>query len=103
MIMDLTATSQVGNLQPNFIALIYDALGEKDRALDWLERGYSERDEDLALLKVDSRLDSLRGDPRFENLLEEVGLSKATNRRTLEAASGGRPLLRLTQSNSASS
>lgn len=62
-------------VQPNFIALIYTALGDKDEAFNWLERAYEERDEDLGLLKVDPRLDSLRADPRFTSLLQRVGLA----------------------------
>jgi hypothetical protein len=102
VIMELTGTSQVGYVQPYFIALIYEALGEKDHGFDWLERGYSEHDEDLELLNADPRLDSLRGDAKFTNLMEKIGLSNATNRRTLEAASGGRPLLNPKQRNRAS-
>lgn len=48
-------------VQPALIALIYTALGDNDLAFQWIERAYSERDADLGLLKVDPRLDSLRG------------------------------------------
>lgn len=65
-------------VQSSFIALIYTALGHKDDAFQWLERAYTEHDDDLALLKVDPRWDGLRGDPRFGSLLERVGLAGAT-------------------------
>jgi tetratricopeptide (TPR) repeat protein len=57
------------------IALVYTALGDKDEALRWLETAYAEHDADLCLLKVDPRLDSLRNDYRFEQLLELVGFA----------------------------
>ena len=58
---------------PYDIAVIYVGLGEKDRAFEWLEKAFAERDEDLLYLKVDPVLDSLRSDPRFADLLRRVG------------------------------
>jgi DNA-binding winged helix-turn-helix (wHTH) protein/tetratricopeptide (TPR) repeat protein len=57
------------------IALIHLALGDRNQALEWLERACDERDHDLCLIKVDPRLDSLRAEPRFLTLLERVGLA----------------------------
>jgi tetratricopeptide (TPR) repeat protein len=51
------------------IALIHAALGDKDRAFQWLERSYQERSRSLLFLQVAPALDSLRGDPRFTDLL----------------------------------
>jgi tetratricopeptide (TPR) repeat protein len=51
------------------IAIIYAGLGDKDRAFQWLERCYAERSRSLIYLKVAPLLDSLRGDPRFSDLL----------------------------------
>jgi len=54
-------------------ALVHIALGEKDKAIDYLERDYREHaDYELALIKVDPMLDPLRGDPRFEALVSKV-------------------------------
>jgi len=54
-------------------ALVHIALGEKDKAIDWLERAYRDRaGPDIALIKVDPFLDPLRGDPRFEVLVQKV-------------------------------
>jgi DNA-binding winged helix-turn-helix (wHTH) protein/TolB-like protein/tetratricopeptide (TPR) repeat protein len=72
---DLRGLSKVRYVQPTLIALIYGALGDQDEAFRWLEQAYMERDEDLCLLKVDPRLDGLRGDPRFYSLLQRVGLA----------------------------
>jgi len=57
------------------IAAIYAALGEKEKAFEFLEKAFRERSPDLAhFLKADLRMDPLRSDPRFQNLLKRVGL-----------------------------
>ncbi len=55
-------------------AAIYAGLGEKDQAFACLERAYAQRDARLVELKVDARLDPLRADPRFNDLLRRIGL-----------------------------
>lgn len=59
-------------LSSHAIAIIYAALGQKDEAFRWLDRALSERDEELTIIKVDPRLDSLRTDARFAPLVARV-------------------------------
>ncbi len=54
------------------IALIYTGLGEREQALAWLERAYQARPWPMNSLKVDPQLDSLRSDPRFQDLLRRM-------------------------------
>jgi TolB-like protein/tetratricopeptide (TPR) repeat protein len=54
-------------------AVIYAGLGEKEHALDALERARDQNDASLIWLRVDSRFDGLRADPRFEKLLRSQG------------------------------
>jgi len=54
------------------IAVIHVGLGRKERALEALENAYQERSEWLRYLRVDPRLDPLRGDPRFEKLGDQI-------------------------------
>jgi hypothetical protein len=56
------------------IASVYCALDNHDAAFQALESAYVEHDEDLFLLKVDPRLDCLRGDPRFFDLMKRMCL-----------------------------
>jgi TolB-like protein/DNA-binding winged helix-turn-helix (wHTH) protein/Tfp pilus assembly protein PilF len=56
-------------------ALICAGLGENDRALAWLERAFQERSSWMVKLIVDPRLDPLRGDARFTDLMRRVGLT----------------------------
>lgn len=59
---------------PSFeVAKVYLALGEQDRALEWLEKAYDQRSHSMAFLKVDPQLVSLHPDPRFRDLLRRVG------------------------------
>ncbi|HEY0320581.1 MAG TPA: alpha/beta fold hydrolase [Pyrinomonadaceae bacterium] len=57
-----------------YFVLVYLGLDEKDEALQWLERAYSERSTHLVWLKVDPIFDGLRSDPRFTELLRRMGL-----------------------------
>jgi TolB-like protein len=63
-------------VSPYFRALIYAGLGEKAQAFSWLNKAYEERNEWLVWLKVDPKLDSLRADPRFADLLHRVGFAR---------------------------
>ena len=56
-----------------WFALVYAGLGERDKALRYLERAYEERSTVLAYLLIDPRLAPLRGDPRFLALAQRLG------------------------------
>jgi TolB-like protein/Tfp pilus assembly protein PilF len=49
--------------------------GDADRAFEWLERAYRQRDAGLASMKPDPLLRNLHGDPRWQRLLERMGLA----------------------------
>jgi TolB-like protein/DNA-binding winged helix-turn-helix (wHTH) protein/Tfp pilus assembly protein PilF len=51
-------------------------VGNKDAALDWLKKAYAQRSNGLTSLKVEPAYDPLRGDPRFQELLQRVGLAQ---------------------------
>ena len=61
-------------VQPIWIAVIHAALGDKDQAFAWLEKGYEDRSGWLIYLKVDPMFTPLRADPRFADLVRRVGL-----------------------------
>jgi Tfp pilus assembly protein PilF len=56
------------------IAAIHAGLGEKGEALDWLEKGRDDRSAGMVYLKLDTRFDNLRQEPRFLALLRHIGL-----------------------------
>jgi len=53
---------------------LYARLGDKQRALEWLDRNYEERRPLGTLLNVDPAFDTLRSDPRFGDLVRRTGL-----------------------------
>jgi adenylate cyclase len=55
-------------------AAIYLGLGEKEKALDWLDKCYENQESACWLLKVDPIYDSVRNEPRFQALLKKIGL-----------------------------
>jgi tetratricopeptide (TPR) repeat protein len=61
-------------VQPYELASIHAALGEKDRAFEYLKRAYADRSQWLSYLNVDPRQDSLRSDPRFSDLIRRMNL-----------------------------
>jgi Tfp pilus assembly protein PilF len=72
---DLQSISQGQHATPDRVARIYIGLGDKDRAFEWLDRAYAGRSDYLTLLKTEPTLDSLRSDPRFQELVRKVGLT----------------------------
>ena len=64
--------------EPDYaLATAYTALGEKDRAIEALEHGFAEGNKSyLFLLPGDPFLDDLRGDPRFEALVQKITRGK---------------------------
>jgi tetratricopeptide (TPR) repeat protein len=58
------------------IAGVYAVLGEKERAIDWLERAYDERSGYLAAIECDFVYENLRDEPRYQALLEKLGIKK---------------------------
>ncbi len=59
---------------PVFIAHHYAILGEKELALEWLERAFEMHSIGLIRLKHNRMFDGLRSEPRFAALLEKMGL-----------------------------
>ena len=53
-------------------ALVYLGLGNREEALHWLEQSYQDRFPEITRIKVDPLLDPLRGEPRFEALVNKV-------------------------------
>ena len=57
-------------IRPYYVAGIYAALGDKDKAFAELERSLAERDCYLSRISVDPTIDTLRDDPRFKEVLK---------------------------------
>ena len=57
-----------------FLAAIYAALGDKDKAFAELEESFSEKDFFLGRIAIDPAMDPLRDDPRFKSLMKRMNL-----------------------------
>jgi tetratricopeptide (TPR) repeat protein len=55
------------------IALIYTALGDRDKAFEYLEKAYQEHSEGLLTLKSYPGFDNLRSDSRYQDLIRRIG------------------------------
>ena len=55
------------------IAVVYAGLGDKDRAFEWFEKAFAERSMH-SWIYPDPRLDAIRSDPRFKDLMRRMGL-----------------------------
>ena len=65
-------------IDPGVIAWGYIAVGDREQALAWLEKAYAQQSNVLTTLRVEPGYDSLRSDPRFQDLLRRVGLASVT-------------------------
>jgi DNA-binding winged helix-turn-helix (wHTH) protein/TolB-like protein/lipoprotein NlpI len=57
------------------LAVTHAGLGETNKAFAWLDKGLKEHDSAMVFVNVDHRLDSLRSDPRFAQLIKNLGLT----------------------------
>jgi TolB-like protein/DNA-binding winged helix-turn-helix (wHTH) protein/Tfp pilus assembly protein PilF len=74
IVQKLRARSATQFVSPFEIAEVYATLGDRDSAMVWLEKSYSQRESRIPYLEVDKRFDPVRTDPRFQDLLRRVGL-----------------------------
>ena len=74
ILRQLKGVSEHNYVSPYATATIYAALGEKDKAIELLDEAYEERSRFVPFLAVDPKFDSLRSDPRFQDLIQRVGI-----------------------------
>lgn len=73
---ELLRISRTNPLDPIVVAHAYAGLEDRDQALAWFEKAYSQHSSELMTLKVNPAYDVLRDDPRFKDLLRRVGLAE---------------------------
>jgi len=70
IIRTIEARSAGGEYVPSYeIAKVHVALGDRAKALRWLDRAVEERSHSRAFLRIDPQITALRTDPRFQSLL----------------------------------
>ncbi len=71
----LLKRNRPGETDAGIIFWAYVGTGDRERALEWLERAYVQHSNILATLKVEPAYDALRTEPRFQDVLRRVGLA----------------------------
>ena len=72
LLAELILQSKRQYVSPYYFAVVYVGLGEREKAMDWLEKAFADRSNGLVFLKVEPELDDLRSNPRFVSLREKL-------------------------------
>jgi serine/threonine protein kinase/tetratricopeptide (TPR) repeat protein len=73
VLAQMQSLSEQRYVPPQYIATIYEGLGEREHALQWFEKAAAERAINTWFFP-DPRLDSIRSEPRFKKILRQMGL-----------------------------
>lgn len=71
---DLKRGSLHGHVLPFNLAIVYIGLGDRERALGYLERAYASDSQWMSWLKNDRIFDPLRSEPRFVALMRKLSI-----------------------------
>lgn len=72
------AAAKTRYIPPTYFGMLFAGLGDKDKALEWLEKAFEERADGLTWLNVEPMLDELRPDPKFQDLVRRIGLPSSS-------------------------
>ena len=75
LLADLETLRERSYAQAIALAAVHTGLGEKERALEWLERAFEEHCGGLSWMHYDPVWDGLREEPRFQALLSKMHLA----------------------------
>ena len=76
LLENLHSRSERETVTPRCFVIVYAAIGEGGRAFNWLDRAYDAHDPSLFFLRVMPLYDSLRSDPRFDQMLRRLGIPR---------------------------
>jgi len=74
ILRELQKLSEKRYVSPFELALLHFALGKGDEGFEWLTKAFQDRCFDLITLRVDPRAQTLRSNPRFQQLLGQLSL-----------------------------
>ena len=72
-LMELSKTEYISRLP---LALVHNESGNREKAFELLEQGFAARDSNLVYLLCEPTFDSVRSDPRFQDLVNRMGLQR---------------------------
>jgi tetratricopeptide (TPR) repeat protein len=76
VLKELESRARTEYVAASLPAKLYFLLGEPGQGFTWMEKAFAERDQSLNFLKVDPDYEPVRKDPRFQRLLDRIGLGK---------------------------
>jgi TolB-like protein/Tfp pilus assembly protein PilF len=74
ILADLENQSKKGYVSSFWVGGIYKGLGDLDKAFEWFEKAYDDRDGNLIYITAPQAFNDIRKDPRYKNLLSKMGL-----------------------------
>ena len=74
LLAEMIELSKRRDVNPWMFALVYTGMGDKDRAFEWLDKAYDLHSDEVAWIKAEPRMDPLRSDARYKELLLRLGL-----------------------------
>ncbi len=75
ILQSIAGQSSRAYISPYQVAIVHAGLGEKEKAIDDLEKAYAERSLSASFLRFDPRLNDLRAEPRFQDFARRIGLT----------------------------
>ncbi len=81
IVAELEALSRDVYVSPFHVATIYAGLEDPDAMFEWLEQAYDVRARSLAWLQVSREMQAYRDDPRFQDLVDRIGIGIAIGRK----------------------
>lgn len=73
MLGELLHREAEGDAEPIDIAMVHIGLGNNEQALDWLDKAFAARNSHMLYIKQGPQFDPLRDNPRFSNLIRQMG------------------------------
>ena len=73
MLAQLLDQAQQRYVAPYGIAVVYTGLGDKERALEWLQKSFEARDAAFIHVRWDPRFKPLHSAPEFQDLIRRIG------------------------------
>lgn len=71
---EMLASAKTKYVSPYSIAVIYSGLADQARAFEWLNKAFDEHSGFMVYMSSDPRLQPLRREPSFQDLLQRMGL-----------------------------
>jgi adenylate cyclase len=74
-ILRLEETLPLFGQNPTYVALAYAELGDLDECFRWLDKSFLAHDLPIMCIRLDSRYENVRQDPRYQTLLQKMNLA----------------------------